>query len=311
MSQNKSINSNSSFDGHDHNGLPPPSYIEATTASGLRSSPISPRCFEHKSTQNSIEQLLQRLPLQLQEARQNLLSEQKDDERLLIEQLTPYITEFIRRLPSSVNYPQAHQSQSSSELILFPEGVVPATERWVLSGLGQRKEHAAHVEVVEVLSPGKEKLEYLDWKRLMWWHKEDLASRLATMIRCYLEPEKNGDSKQRTSTENERDNGLKQKQGEAGFRYDTSSPKENKSPERPASHFFGRWKKTHFSSSHSHRAVGPEPRHDRPNEDLNDSSDIVKATVQAEEVTFRRENDMGLWESSSGWAIILTVTIAI
>lgn len=35
----------------------------------------------------------------------------------------------------------------------------------------------------------------------------------------------------------------------------------------------------------------------------------VKATTRAEQMTFRRENEMGLWESRSGWTIIFTVTV--
>jgi hypothetical protein len=37
--------------------------------------------------------------------------------------------------------------------------------------------------------------------------------------------------------------------------------------------------------------------------------DAVKMTVRAEEVTFRRENDFGVWESMSGWGIVVTVRV--
>lgn len=39
------------------------------------------------------------------------------------------------------------------------------------------------------------------------------------------------------------------------------------------------------------------------------SAESVKTKVWAEQTTFRRENEMGLWESQSGWTIILAVTI--
>jgi hypothetical protein len=35
--------------------------------------------------------------------------------------------------------------------------------------------------------------------------------------------------------------------------------------------------------------------------------DAVKMTVRAEEVTFRKENEFGLWESKTGWGIVVTV----
>ncbi|KAG7284781.1 hypothetical protein NEMBOFW57_009393 [Staphylotrichum longicolle] len=37
--------------------------------------------------------------------------------------------------------------------------------------------------------------------------------------------------------------------------------------------------------------------------------DSVKMTVRAEEVTFRKENAFGVWESKSGWGIVVTVRV--
>lgn len=39
------------------------------------------------------------------------------------------------------------------------------------------------------------------------------------------------------------------------------------------------------------------------------SSDHVIMTVSAEESTFRRENDMGIWESKTGWGLVVRVCI--
>jgi hypothetical protein len=38
-------------------------------------------------------------------------------------------------------------------------------------------------------------------------------------------------------------------------------------------------------------------------------NDAVKMTVRAEEVTFRKENEFGLWESRTGWGIVVTVRV--
>ncbi|TPX11946.1 uncharacterized protein E0L32_007444 [Thyridium curvatum] len=39
------------------------------------------------------------------------------------------------------------------------------------------------------------------------------------------------------------------------------------------------------------------------------NDDGVSMTVRADEVTFRRENEMGIWESMSGWALVVTLRI--
>ena len=39
-------------------------------------------------------------------------------------------------------------------------------------------------------------------------------------------------------------------------------------------------------------------------------NDSVKMTVRAEEVTFRKENDFGVWESRSGFGIVIVVKVA-
>lgn len=45
-------------------------------------------------------------------------------------------------------------------------------------------------------------------------------------------------------------------------------------------------------------------------ENTSTDADHVRTTVRAEQMTFRRENEMGLWESQSGWTIVLTVGVA-
>lgn len=39
------------------------------------------------------------------------------------------------------------------------------------------------------------------------------------------------------------------------------------------------------------------------------NKDPVTMTVDAEEVTFRRENEMGIWETSTGWGLVVRVKI--
>ncbi|KAM6538235.1 hypothetical protein FALCPG4_000114 [Fusarium falciforme] len=49
----------------------------------------------------------------------------------------------------------------------------------------------------------------------------------------------------------------------------------------------------------------PPPAPVRPVED----EDPVTMTVKAEEVTFRRENEMGIWEGKTGWGLVVRVKI--
>ncbi|KUI59396.1 hypothetical protein VP1G_06640 [Cytospora mali] len=270
MSQNRNISydRNSAGTGYPSSSSPPPpSYAQATT-SGSQFEPVSSgRLDSSPPTHDSIAQLLRRLPLQVRNARQDQLSQQNDDEHRVVERLAQYIAEFIRNIPTSVFYTQKHQRPLLAELILVPADAVPATQGWVLSDLGQRKANAAHVRVVEVNSHDKEKEEYTDRKDLrsagetfwgdggtegdegdlMWWRKEDLADRLASKIRDFLQPD-------------EKDN--------------------------------------------------PPPRNGIHFGNTDSSSDVVRTTIQTEGVTFRRENDMGLWESSSGWVIDLTIMLS-
>ncbi|KUI73979.1 hypothetical protein VM1G_09448 [Cytospora mali] len=204
MSQNRNISHDGNLPGTGYpssSSPPPPSYTQATT-SGSQLEPVSSGRLASHPTHDSVEQLLRRLPLQVRNARQDQLSQQNGDEHRVVERLAQHIAEFIRNIPTSVFYTQKHQPPLLAELILVPADAVPPTQGWVLSDLGQRKENAAHVRVVEVDSHDKEKDEYTDRKGpnsadetfwgggedLMWWRKEDLADRLASKIRDYLQP---------------------------------------------------------------------------------------------------------------------------
>lgn len=315
MSHNKGGSPNMSLGrDDDYTALaPPPSYIEATT-SGPRSDPMSPEHPSPRPGQNPLRHIIRSLPSQVRGARQDQLSHKMDDEQLLAEGLTPYLAEFLHSLPASVLYPhkrQNHQRPVSAELILLPAGAVPATQGWTLSDLDQRREDAAHVRIVEVPPPGKEeklglcpsdqKQPYAppdalggDRRDLSWWRDEDLAGRLASTIRCYLEPEEEAPGPGSHTGADRGDNGLYRAQ-EGDF----------------ARH--GRSKSTDKSvhSSNGHKALGSQSRSGNHHTwEGENGVGVARAGVQAEEVTFRRENDMGLWESSSGWVIVMTMTVA-
>lgn len=321
MTQRKGQGPDMNLVGGDPFGPPPPSYVEATIT-GSRPGPISPGQFQPHPVQNSVETLLRRLPSQVRKARHDQLSHEMDDEHLLVEHLIPYITEFLRNLPASFLRPKDHRRPLSAELVLLPENTVPAAQGWLLSGLDQRREQAGHVQVVEVASPEtKLKSDCLDQKKpdasyetlgenkrdLMWWRDEDLADRLAFNIKCYLEHDKKAEPELHSSADYDEDSGLSQKH-EDGFICHSGFAPRDKSPGRPASLLLERSNNSHASTSHT--GLGAQP-HSHHNRGTSNDTEATKATVQAEEVAFRRENDMGLWESSSGWAIVLTVTVTL
>jgi hypothetical protein len=51
----------------------------------------------------------------------------------------------------------------------------------------------------------------------------------------------------------------------------------------------------------------PTPIYPRPEPRVED--DAVSFTVKAEEVTFRRENEMGIWESKTGWGLVVRIRV--
>lgn len=64
----------------------------------------------------------------------------------------------------------------------------------------------------------------------------------------------------------------------------------------------------------SRREVMRNVKSPKSSKKLNDgaspNADSIRTTARAELMTFRRENEMGLWESQSGWTIVLTLHLS-
>lgn len=112
-------------------------------------------------------------------------------------------------------------------------------------------------------------------KALLWWRDEAMARRLA----AYLQPKEPVETERRE------------------IRAQVRKDKEKKRP------LFG-WgarkasdAKTAQVPARTMAPVGPAVA----------ETDGVSMTVRAEEVTFRRENEFGIWESRSGFAIVVTI----
>ncbi|KAL2017975.1 hypothetical protein VTK56DRAFT_1507 [Thermocarpiscus australiensis] len=122
-----------------------------------------------------------------------------------------------------------------------------------------------------------------------WWFKdEDMARRLAAYLRPEPAPGRKTVQPQAVVAEK----APVVKEEKSGWRWGLGvssrrkSEKQSSSPTLPSS----------SPPATSHAAAGPD--------------DSVKMTVRAEEVTFRKENDFGVWESRSGFGIVVTVRVS-
>ncbi|KAF6796475.1 hypothetical protein CSOJ01_13166 [Colletotrichum sojae] len=223
----------------------------------------------------------------------------------LLPLLTPHLTSLLTRLGTTPHPP------ALAELVLVPAAAVgPA---WQISSDADRQagEVVQLVRVAREPSPdskesgggGKESQRdapprydagssssasrgFDDWGRWdddtsassakedeWWWDDEALARRLAKR----LQPEPNID---RTVV-----------------RARVEQVKEEKKASR-----WGLFRGSSEASSSS--APAPAPPHSPARQ-----QDDVSMTVRAEEVTFRRENEMGIWEGMRGWSIVARVRI--
>ncbi|KAL2255113.1 hypothetical protein VTK26DRAFT_4085 [Humicola hyalothermophila] len=212
-----------------------------------------------------------------------------------------------------------------AELTLVPEAAVPARKGWAMTGVRERRSEGEVVRVgwVEVGHEqgggkgekgekgekkdlggrsrrereegfdewGRFETEYVDGgggggagdeeskEDALWFYDEEMAGRLAT----YLRPEPDLERKRVQAVVAERK---------------TAAPKEEKS-----SGWGGRWG---FGSRKKAEPATPVPVVERPPATAA-VDDSIKMTVRADEVTFRRENELGVWESRTGFGIVVTV----
>ncbi|KAK7414231.1 hypothetical protein QQX98_006926 [Neonectria punicea] len=107
-------------------------------------------------------------------------------------------------------------------------------------------------------------------REVLWWSDDEMASRLAK----YLQPERPRRAEQ---------------------------PKPAAPPPEPKqSRVWGLLKRAEL--------VPPTPS-PQPSRAPRAEEDEVSMTVKAEEVTFRRENSFGIWESKTGWGLVVRVRI--
>ncbi|KAK4145159.1 uncharacterized protein C8A04DRAFT_27164 [Dichotomopilus funicola] len=329
--------------------LPPPSYSEATTTPSYLPSPTS-TLSNGLPPASPLTTHLRALPARFRTARLARQSAQAADELGLAALLVPHVEGFLAELTAAGGGLAGSSSASFSgpawtrrgtasgirgELTLVPVGVVPNGAR--MSGLEERIGDGEVVRVgfVDVAveeegggfgEKGGEKkggtnrngdgnasggalreqvnTGFDEWGRFdthpsrsdsdtngWWFRDEDMARRLAT----YLRPEPVLERKrvqatvvQAKTVEKEKSGWSRWGLGGGGRKRSTSSVgSEQMSPGLPSP----------ISPVLSSPVLSAE-------------DDAVRMAVTAQEVTFRKENDFGVWESLTGWGVVVAVRIS-
>ncbi|KAG6017914.1 hypothetical protein E4U54_001242 [Claviceps lovelessii] len=117
---------------------------------------------------------------------------------------------------------------------------------------------------------------------LRWWSDEEMARRLA----AHLQPARESASLDRQTDQ---------------VQFERSSRETKKT---------GRWSLSKRDTPHS-TMKGSKPIHPSTNDTARSpaQSDDIRMMVNAEETTFRRQNEMGIWETRAGWGLVVRLHI--
>jgi hypothetical protein len=271
--------------------LPPP-YTETSTAAPAEQ-PLSPGLLS-----SHLGAHLSSLPTRIRESQAARSNAQAAGDLDIITRVVPEIESFLSDITTHDHLP------GEAELIIVPATSVPT--KWQLTGLEERRKEGEIVQLVRVEGPPPDtkgqdsKLnapappqerdystpQFDGWGRWdepsssnapvpgsWWWRDETMAHRLASQLSPKAaEVAPRGIERQQVRAvvqETRRGWGWGRK----------------KAPEPPA--------------------PASEPVARRPLTD----DERVSMTVRAEEVTFRMENDFGIWESLTGWGLVARVRI--
>ncbi|KAK3348721.1 hypothetical protein B0T25DRAFT_228218 [Lasiosphaeria hispida] len=304
----------------------PPTYTESTTTT---STPDLPPSLTSYYT-SPITTHLSSLPARLRAAHAAHLTTQASRDLEIITRLAPAVETFLRDLTSSARAPPA-----VAELTLVPAAAVP--RGWALSGAAERRREGEAVRVVRVdsgkedpakPSGGSKAVEagyaarnddddddddddsdgdgrargngdgepgFDEWGRFndgdgdggesagvpaSWWYFRDegVARRLAG----YLQPK----AEVKTERRQIQQAVLDAKKQSSGWR----------------------WGRKKSGSESAPAASSPPPFSPSP-APVVEADDRVNMTIRAMEVTFRKENDLGVWETRNGFGIVVTVKV--
>ncbi|KAL2125647.1 hypothetical protein VTJ04DRAFT_2012 [Mycothermus thermophilus] len=296
----------------------PPSYTEATTSSA---SPAGLDPATGLPPNSPLTLHLRSLPERLQAARRAKNTAASARAADLTTLCLPHIESFLADVISRAG------EVSSAELTLVPAGVVPKGAE--ISDFKERVKAGELIRVVHI-EPRREESEkgadkkkteqpstsqqgdedptfykavergFDEWgwfdtdrrvemgeepeapEKTLWFRDEDMANRIAS----YLRPEPN----------------LKRKHVQAIVVERKQEEEEQK----------GGWKFALFGKGKKKKEPLVAPPPVLPpgiTQTSTEEDDLVKMTVKAEEVTFRRENEFGIWETKTGWGVVVSVKV--
>lgn len=216
--------------------------------------------------------------------------------------ISPYISSFLQeteRTCASLN--AQHPSNFRADLYLVPEEAIPVGEDWQLSGIDYLKHNCNHLQLTRVATPNDDNNE----KHSRPWYKDQCT------CGCSL------------SSQSEKQ-GQKEKDGLDNGSQTTGEPSgvpgenvwwKNETQARWVAEYLhqqlrdipsSRLEKTPHGEDRKHTCGCECHRSGPSNLRLQGPAEAIEATVRTEEMAFRRESDMGLWESKSGWTIIVS-----
>lgn len=276
---------------------PPPSYSEAIVPGGAQP---RPPIYNEKPATDPIDELVSRLPSLVRERQQSQANQLLSEDDTIVQHMMPLVRQFFLdfSMDNKVKRSRSSHDSLSMELMLVPRDAARSDEGWKLAGLNERKEQSVFFRLDEIDAPGQvrwvskngESIQVRDDAAEMdtlWWRDEEHALLLASALRAIVTPERS-------------------EQGEAQLR---KAKEQQEIPEQSD----GKGKspmRSLFGLSRKSRSPVEQTAPKIQNKTFATVSlGSVQVDVQAEEVTFRRENDFGLWESSSGWAIVIKATV--
>ncbi|KAF7551284.1 hypothetical protein G7Z17_g5146 [Cylindrodendrum hubeiense] len=255
--------------------MPPP---YSSTDSPTYSATYSPATPSSHAIPSLFSSHLSTLPSRILSARAARTSErdERDSETLAI--LVPHIEEFLQTITAMDPPPRL------LEMTMVPEGAVG--NEWIFSDEDQTRKVVRIRENTKIKGDRKDGQQpeapqqraFDDWGR--WDEPTSSAPQeslwwsddeMASRLAKYLQPE----------------------------RPRRAQPPPVAPPAQPKKS--GGWGL--FRKSESTPPAPPPPRAPRNEEDE------VLMTVKAEEVTFRRENELGIWESKNGWGLVVRLRI--
>lgn len=284
----------------------PPSYTEVISSPSTATSSRTPNPNYYTS---HLATHLSTLPSRIRDSQYAHSTQQAAQDLELITLLVPHVEGFLSDLAGMARNPPV------AELTFVPEAAVP--KAWIMSGAQERRREGEVVQLVRVEpehrdgkgGKGGDERKSIepssglrDWKAVQfdewgrwdedsndsnnsgpatwwWWRDEAMARRLAT----YLQP--------RTEPKVERKH--------------VQAVVQQVKEERRG---WGWGRKKSTTNERSSASPAPlSPATDVPK--TASEEDRVTMTVRPDEITFRRENEFGIWEGMTGWGVVVTVKI--